>query len=451
MIVACLAGFLVGGFAVYAVIKSVFSAREKMLDETVTGLRESLDEERAELNNVRSELTEEREKRARAETRLEETIAAKEEQQRLLDEATKKLSDTFGALSSDALKSNNQAFLDLARKTFENILTESKGDLSKRQQAIEAIVKPVTESLERYQTGLKEMEKARSEAYGSLRRHLTDLAEQQKELQRETHNLASGLKSPQIRGRWGEITLRRVVEMAGMSEHCDFIEQPSAGSVEGRLRPDMTVTMPGGRTVVIDSKTPLSAYLDAMSPDLDEAGKRRKMEQHAQAVRSHLLQLGGKQYWSQFKSSPDFVVLFLPAESIFSAALQIDNSLIEEGVRKKVILATPTTLIALLRAVAYGWQEARMAENARKIADVGTELFERVRSFVIHMDKLRDGLGKATAAYNSAVGSMERRILPSARRLTELGASAHGRELPEIRKLEQDLRDVQQQNDPPSE
>lgn len=408
-------------------------------ESTIFELRQQIEKKNSELAKSHSELETERTAKVTAETRLEEAKKGLDEQKKLLDEATQRLKDTFNALSADALKSNNQLFLELARKTLENLLTEARGDLGKRQEAIDGMIKPLKEALEQFQMRIRDIENAREQAYGGLRRHLEDLTRTHERLQKETTNLVTALKAPQVRGRWGEITLRRVVEVAGMSRYCDFEEQPSVGTEEGRRRPDLIVKLPGDRTVVVDAKVPLKAYMDATESQ-DENNRQQALLRHAHAVKSHMQLLGSKAYWNQFSPSPDFVVLFLPGESFFSAALEQDRDLIEDGISRRVILATPTTLIALLRTVAYSWQQQQVAENAKRIWEAGTELFDRVYKFSEHLSKMRDGLNKATESYNAAIGSWASRVVPSARKLKELGAASQEKELESIEPIETVLR-----------
>lgn len=410
-------------------------------ESSLTELRAQLQQKETELNNLRSALNTEQQTRVSAETRLEETRKNLEEQKRLLTEAEEKFTTTFKALSSDALKDNNQAFLNLAKQTLENLLTEAKGDLGKRQQAIEGIIKPLKESLDKYETQIRDLEKSRADAYGGLREQLEQLTRTHQQLQKETTNLVTALKRPEVRGRWGQLTLRRVVEVAGMSQYCDFSEQPSVDTEEGRKQPDLIVQLPVRRTVVVDAKAPLSAYMSAVEAENDES-RKVCLIQHAQAVRDHMKLLGSKAYWGQFSSSPDFVVLFLPGESFFSAALEQDRSLIEDGIANRVILATPTTLIALLRTVAYSWQQQQLTENAQKIAQAGTELFERVCKFAEHLNNIRNSLDGAVKSYNEAIGSWEHRVIPGARKLKELGAASPEQELQDIEPVEKSLREI---------
>jgi len=365
-----------------------------------------------EVAELRADLQTERDGRIRAEERLEAERKNLEEQRRILDEAQVKLKDAFKALSSDALKESRQEFL---------------GQADQR-------LKPIQDLLAKYEEQLRQVEKARNDAYGGLREYLEALKAAHQGLQKETHQLSTALRSPTVRGRWGEVTLRRVVELAGMSSYCDFDEQVSVATEEGRLRPDMTVRLPNDRVIIVDSKAPLEAYMDAVEAS-DEAGRKAALGRHTQALRAHVRALCQKAYWSQFDNAPDFVVLFLPGESFFIAALEEDRSLMEDAFRSNVVLASPATLFALLKAVATGWQEHALAENAEKIADVGRELYERVRVFAENFRDVGSGLRSAAKAYDAAVGSYLSRLEPGARKLAELGASS-GKELPDVETVE---------------
>jgi DNA recombination protein RmuC len=361
----------------------------------------------------------------------------------VLSEAQRQLSDHFKALSSEALKSSNASFLTLAKETLEKFQSEARQDLEKRQLSIDSLVKPVKESLEKVDLKIGELEKSRVGAYESIKQQVQSLVDSQKELRSETSNLVKALRAPHVRGRWGEIQLKRVVEMAGMLEHCDFFQQETVQADEGALRPDLVVRLPGGKSIVVDAKAPLSAYLEAIeSPD--EATRQERMQQHAQQIRTHMLKLSRKGYWDQFQPSPEFVVLFIPGETFFSAALEQDPALIEVGVEQKVILATPTTLIALLRAVSYGWRQEGLAKNAQKISDLGKELYKRLSDFGDHLSNVGKNLNSAVKSYNGAVGSLESRVLVSARKFQELEVSADtSHEIAELLPIEASPRALQ--------
>ncbi|HXG53097.1 MAG TPA: DNA recombination protein RmuC [candidate division Zixibacteria bacterium] len=424
-----------GAFARHAAeLEGRARAAEGLRDE----LREQIERRESELSSLRSALDEERRARTEAQTRLEAALENLQEQKKLLDEAAAKLTDTFKGLSADALRSNNQAFLDLARQTLEVVVEETRGDIGKRQEAIDALIKPLQETLKRYEEQIQAMEQSRRQAYGSLEEQLRALGTTQQQLQRETGNLVTALRTPQVRGRWGEMTLHRVVELAGMSEHCDYVEQTTVDSQTGRLRPDMVIHLPADREIVVDAKVSLDAYLDALSAPTEEE-RNAAMARHARQVRAHMDRLAGKSYWDQFPKAPEFVVMFIPGESFFAAAADCDRSLIEDGMARQVVLATPTTLIALLRAVAYGWRQEQIARNARAISDLGKQLYERLKTLADHFGDVGKSLEKAITSYNRAVGSMESRVFPAARRFKELGA-ATGDEIPVVETVDQDPR-----------
>jgi DNA recombination protein RmuC len=364
----------------------------------------------------------------------------------LLDEAEKRLRDTFQALSAEALRSNNQTFLEVAKTALGEYQRAASDDLTARQQAIDALVKPISTSLEKVDAVIQEVEKERSAQDAALRQTLAHVTDAQRALQSETANLVKSLRAPSVRGRWGEILLRRVVELAGMLAHCDFVEQETLASPDGRLRPDLVVRLASGKCVVVDSKAPLQAFLDAYEATDDET-RERELRSHARQVRDHMTRLGSKAYWSQLEATPEFVVMFLPGETFFSAALQHDPSLLEHGVASGVILASPTTLIALLRAVAHGWREARVEVNAREIRDLGRELHARIAKFSEHFARVGRSLDGAVASYNEAVGSLESRVLVTTRRLRELGATS-AEEIPEAKPVERMARDVDQRSLP---
>jgi DNA recombination protein RmuC len=341
------------------------------------------------------------------------------------------ITDAFRSLSAEALQRNNQAFLDLAKTTLERQQEGAQGELEKRQQAIGELVAPIRTTLEKFELQVQGVERARLESYAGLFEQVRALQEGQGQLRKETANLVRALRAPHARGRWGELQLKRVVEMAGMLDHCDFYEQASAAGEEGKLRPDLIVRLPGGKQLVVDAKAPLAAYLDAIEAEDDET-RRRKLDDHARQVREHITKLSRKSYWEQFQPAPDFVVLFLPGEMFYSAALEADPSLIETGVEQRVILATPTTLIALLRAAAYGWQQEALTENAQKISQLGKELFERLATLGDHWAGVGKNLGEAVTAYNKATSSLESRVMVSARRFRELQAVTGDKEIRDL-------------------
>ncbi|MBK6488430.1 MAG: DNA recombination protein RmuC [Gemmatimonadetes bacterium] len=374
--------------------------------------------------------------------RLSATLEAErrhaQERAALVRQGELQLRESFRSLSADALRENAASFLQLARGTLDEARVASTLDLEGRQRAIGEMLSPIREALERVDGNLRHVEVARAGAYESLLMQVASLAEAHRELSGRTRHLVDALKSPVVRGRWGEMQLRRVCELAQMLEHVDFVEQGSVGGREGALRPDLQVLLPGGKVVIVDAKAPLQAYLDALEAP-DDTARDALMRQHARQVRDHITRLSAKAYWEQFPHAPEFVVMFLPGETFFSTALQYDPALIDFGVERRVVPASPTTLIALLRAVGYGWQQERVSQSAEEVRGLGRELYDRLRVFSSHLEDLRKGLERAVDSYNRSVGSLEQNVLPQARRFRELGVAA-GNDLPAAEPIERALR-----------
>ncbi len=436
-----LSGCLIGWFLSYFRYRSNENLLAELKGKTDTAenisleLRRQIEEKERNTQELRTNLESVQQAKTIAETRLEEANKNIEEQRKLLEQAQEKLTTTFQALSGESLKSNSRAFLELAKESLAVVLSEAKGELGKKEEAIKNVVKPLEDVLKRYENQINELEKARIGAYSSLESQIKSLISSEQQLQKETGSLVSALKRPEVRGRWGEITLKRVVELSGMSEHCDYTEQVSVDTDEGRIRPDLIIHLPAEREIVVDSKVSLTAYLDAVAAKTDDERKGLIIK-HAQQVRKHMKSLSEKKYWDQFTQAPEFVVMFMPGDSFLSAALENDHTLIEDGMESKVIIATPTTLIALLRAIAYGWRQEQIAKSAQEIANLGKEIYDRFQPFLEHINKIGSNLSQAVVAFNKMVMSLERRVMVSIRKFKELGA-AGDKELPEIEPIEQ--------------
>ena len=403
------------------------------LDSTATELKKQNDSLQQDLRVSQKRIEDEQRLRATAEKDAESQRANLAEQRRLLDDAQVRLREAFQSLAGEVLKSSNNQFMELAKSKFDSLQKEAEGDLEQRKIAIQSMVDPLQTAVKNLHLEVSRVESARQEAYGSLRSEVQLLNATSKELREETGGLVSSLKQPQVKGKWGELTLRRAVELAGMSPHCDFEEQQSVDTEEGRLRPDLIVHLPGGTQIVVDAKVPLHAALKVVSANSD-VEYREALIQHAALIRNHINGLSSKEYWKQFEPTPEFVVLFVPGESFFSAALEQDRTLIEDAIEKRVVLASPTTLIALLRAIAYGWKQQLVAENAERIKDLGKELYDRVVKFAEHLSDIAKGLERASKAYNNAVASFDSRLIPSARKFREMGVGSE--DVPQIEPIE---------------
>ncbi len=426
-----IAGALLGCFVTALAARSksaTLAERTKAQALELAGARAIIENQATELRELTT-----------AKAGLDATLAverrATEEKLRLLAEASEELKAQFKVLAAAALESNNSSFLQLAKATLQNYQTQASGEFAQKEQAVKSLVDPIAQSLTEMSQQIQGLEQARSQAYGTLTAQVASLLDTQKALQAETGNLVKALREPQARGRWGELQLHRVLELAGMLEHCDFSEQKSISNDERRFRPDVIVNLPGDKQIVVDSKAPLVAYLAALEAP-DEATRNARLADHARQIRQHIDALGSKSYWAQLTCTPEFVVLFLPGEVFFRAAMDSDPELIEYGVIRKVIVASPTTLIALLKAVAYGWNQKNLAESARKISEAGRDLYKRLCTMTSYMQEMGKKLGGTVTAYNEMLRSVESRVFPLARKFPDLDRSLAAAALSELVQLD---------------
>jgi DNA recombination protein RmuC len=449
-LVLVVAGLLAGGvLGSIVMLRRLSQAQHRAMSAEVgaESLRCQQDSDRQEIAVLREKLEKEQQARIVAETSLQAERKNLNEQEQLLNEAQLKLTESFKALAGDVLAAQSRSFLQLAEQRFDTLRAQSNGELTARQQAIEALIEPLGESLKTYGELVHGLEQARAEAYGKLGGQIESLLAANETLQRETGNLAAAFKgSPQARGRWGELTLRRVLELAGMSRYCDFTEQLTLHSEEGRLRPDVIVNLPGGRRIAIDAKTALQPFLEAMDATT-EPERRSALSDYGRLVRGHMNQLGARSYWEQLQPAPEMVVLFLPGDAFLSAALETDRALIEDGAQKRVVIATPTTLIGLLLAAAFSWRQEQVEKNAQAVSEQGRLLYDRMRAFAAHFAEVGASLKRAVDTYNRATASMESRVLVAARKFRELGA-ATGDDIAVLESIDEVPRSLRPENPP---
>jgi DNA recombination protein RmuC len=411
--------------------------------KNIEALQRTEKELRFDNDKLQEQFSEIKEQNSVLRSKYEETEIRLEEQQQFIADANAKLKDAFSSLSAEALNKNNESFVVLAKATLENQVTEAKGEFEKKEQAISELVKPLGESLGRFDAKMQELENTRLQQHGQVNQFIAGLQQSAEKLQKETGNLVTALKSSRVRGRYGEIALKRLVEFAGLNDFCDFEEQVHVNTDDGRLKPDMIIRLPGNKRLVVDAKTPLDSYLAAFETT-DEQERTRLLNLNAIAVRQHLKKLSEKAYWSQFSDSPDYVIMYMQIESSFGAALEIDRTLIEDGINNRVILATPTTLITLLRTVAFSWQQTKIAADIEEIRVAGVELFNRTNTLLYHFNSIGSSLRSAATHYNNAVGSLESRFLPQARRMKELSGTYIKEDLKEIDQIEVAIRPMNQ-------
>ena len=442
--------FAMGAVIAFLFTKSKLSSEEvansiryKELEKQNLSLKQELLEAKDNANELQREWFKEKEKNTELNTKYVETLKATEDQKRYLNETNERLKEQFESLSAKVLQSNNQQFLDLAKTTLEKHFSDSKNDLDKRQQAIDSIVKPLNESLNRFDGKIQEIEKAREGAYSEIKFFLDSMKGTTEKLQKETNTLVSALKTSHTRGKYGEIGLKRVVEFAGMSPFCDFEEQTTVQGENGALRPDLIVRLPGNRKVIIDSKVPLNQYMQAFETE-DEDLRKQHLINHTKAIREHLKNLSSKAYWNQYSEAPDYVVMYLQIESSFGSALELDRTLIEDALNNRIIIATPTTLITMLRTIAFSWQQLHVADNIYQMRDAGIELYNRVNVLIQHFASVGHNLNQASQSYNKAIGSLESRFIPQVKKLKEIGGTLMEKEINETKPIETMIRAINQ-------
>ncbi|MBF0597163.1 DNA recombination protein RmuC [Faecalibacter rhinopitheci] len=451
MILISLVFFVIGAIIAYLYTKSKLSSEQiknkiqfEELEKQNIQLKVELNEAKDNANELQREWFKEKERYTELNAIHQEALKATEQQKIFLAETNDRLKEQFESLSSKVLQNNNQQFLDLAKTTLEKHFSDSKNDLDKRQQAIDSLVKPLNDSLNKFDGKIQEIEKAREGAYSEIKVFLDNMKYTTEKLQKETNTLVSALKTSHTRGKYGEIGLRRVVEFAGMSEFCDFEEQTSVQSENGLLRPDLIVNLPGKRKVIIDSKVPLNQYMMAFETE-DDSVRRQHLVLHGKAVREHLKNLSSKAYWSQYNDTPDYVVMYLQIESSFGAALELDRTLIEDALNNRIIIATPTTLITMLRTIAFSWQQIHVADNIYQMRDAGIELYNRVNVLIQHFASVGHNLNQASQSYNKAIGSLESRFIPQVKKLKEIGGTLMEKEIVETKPIDTMIRAINQQ------
>ena len=416
-------------------VRAAETARLAAVADRVPGLEEESSALREQLHQAEKQIVKLRTEGEADRRNHEARVAA-------LTSMGAELEQKFAGLASEVLGKNSESFLKLVSERFEKHKASASEDLEQRRAAIETLVRPLGESLSKFESKVDAIEKARAGAYHAIKEQVKNLAEGQTGLRSETQRLVQALRRPQTRGRWGEHQLRNVLDMAGMKEHVDFVEQQTIEGDDGRLRPDVIVRMPGGKSIIVDAKTPLDAYLSAVEAP-DQETRKRCIADHARQVRTHVRALSSQDYWKALPETPEFVVMFIPEDSFFVAAIENDPALFENAVRQRVLISTPTTLIALVKTIAYGWQQEKVAENAQAVAAQGRDLYDRITKFGEHMDKLGRALGQTVSRYNEGVGSLESRLLPAARKFESLGVAPAESSIPPLKPVTLDAREPQ--------